>query len=141
MTGMIATVMLSYEDARRAVDAVIAEISARGRAAIVVVADSHGEMIAFARMDGAPLSSIAVAMNKAWSASRAGKPTAEIETRAKTDPGFDIAYFGDSRFCGWGGGVPVRKNGVVTGSIAVSGLTTEEDIEMATLGASAVMPS
>ncbi len=57
-------------------------------------------MIAFARMDGVPLSSIAVATNKARTAARAGKPTADIGKRIR-DPeqGFDIAYYGDPRFC------------------------------------------
>ncbi len=73
---MAATTTLAYEDARRAIDSIYAEIAKRGKAAVIVVADAHGEMIAFARMDGAPLSSIAVATNKAWTAARAGKPTA-----------------------------------------------------------------
>lgn len=138
---MIATLTLSYNDARHAVEAALAELSGRGKAAIVAVADSHGDLIAFARMDGAPLSSIAIAMNKARTAARTGDPTADLSMKAKTEPGFDIAYYGDAHFCGWGGGIPLRKDGKVVGAIAVSGLTSEEDAEIATLGASAVMPA
>jgi glc operon protein GlcG len=136
MEIVIATSTLNYEDARRAIDAMIAEVSRRGSAAVIVVSDSHGEMIAFARMDGAPLSSIAVAMNKAWTAARARKPSGDVGKKVR-DPeqGFDIAYYGDPRFCGWGGGIPVRKDGAVVGSVAVSGLPEPEDIEVATLGA------
>jgi glc operon protein GlcG len=130
---------LEYADARRAIDAILTEISRRGKAAVIVVADAHGELIAFARMDGAPLSSIAVASNKAWTAARAGKPTAEIGRKVR-DPenGYDIAYHGDPRFVGWGGGIPVRKDGKVVGSVAVSGLPEAEDIEVATLGVAAI---
>jgi glc operon protein GlcG len=51
---------------------------------------------------------------------------------------YDIAYHGSRRFVGWGGGIPVRKDGEVVGSIAVSGLSSDEDIELATLGAATV---
>ncbi len=134
---MIATLTLSYEDAKRAVDAAVSELSRREKAAVVAVADSHGELLAFARMDGAPLASIAIAMNKAWTAARTCKPTVEIFNRAKTDPAFDIAYYGDPRCCGWGGGIPLSKDGKVAGAIAVSALTMEEDMEIAALAASA----
>jgi glc operon protein GlcG len=130
---------LEYADARRAIDAILAEVSRRGKAAVIVVADAHGELIAFARMDGAPLSSIAIASNKAWTAAREGKPTADIGRKVR-DPekGHDIAYYGDPRFVGWGGGIPVRKDGKVVGSVAVSGLPEAEDIQVATLGVAAI---
>ncbi len=137
---MIATETLAYHDARRAIDAIFAEIARRGKAAVIVAADAHGEMLAFARMDGAPLSSIAVAMNKAWTAARAAQPTADIRKRLR-DPeqGFDIAFYGDPRFCGWGGGIPVRKDGKVVGSVAVSGLPETEDMEVAEIGVAAIL--
>jgi glc operon protein GlcG len=137
---VITNVSLGFEEARRALDMAVAEVSRRGKAAVVVVADSHGEMMAFARMDGAPLSSIAIAINKAWTAARACKPSGDIGKRALTDPGFDIAFYGDARFCGWGGGVPILQDGKVAGSLAVSGLPTEEDVEVAMLGAAAAFP-
>jgi glc operon protein GlcG len=50
-----------------------------------------------------------------------------------------MAYYGDPRYIGWGGGVPVVVAGTVVGSIAVSGLSQEEDMELAGLGAAAVV--
>jgi glc operon protein GlcG len=135
---MIATFMLSYDDARRAMDAAVAELSRRGKAAIVAVADSHGELFAFARMEGAPLSSIAIARNKAWTAARTGEPTSVLARKMSTEPGFDIANYGDAHWCGWGGAIPLRKDGMVVGAIAVSALTSEEDAEIATIGAAAI---
>jgi glc operon protein GlcG len=130
---------IDYADAKRAVDTIADEVLRRGKAAVIAVADSHGELIAFARLDGAPLSSIPIAINKAWTAARERKATKEIGEAAR-DPvkGFDIAYFGDPRFVGWGGGVPVWKGGEVVGSVAVSGLAQAEDIELATMGAAAI---
>jgi glc operon protein GlcG len=110
------------------------------KAAVIAVADSHGELIAFARMDGAPISSIRIAANKAWTAARERKPTKEIGDRVRhPEKGHDIAYFGDSRFVGWGGGVPVWKDGEVVGAVAVSGLTSSEDIALAELAVDVVV--
>jgi glc operon protein GlcG len=105
---MITESTIEYAEARRAVDAISAEILRRSKAGVISVCDAHGDLIAFARLDGAPLSSITIAMNKAYSAARERKPTHEIGNAAR-DPekGFDIGYFGDPRFTGWGGGVPV----------------------------------
>jgi glc operon protein GlcG len=128
--------IIDFADARRIVDAIVAKIVERGKAGVVAVADSHGELIAFVRMDGAPVSSIRIAMNKAWTAARERKPTKEIGERARhPEKGFDIAYFGDPRFVGWGGGVPVWHDGEVIGAVAVSGLPQNEDIELASFGA------
>ena len=136
---MIQIANIDYADARKALDAIVGEIVRRGKAGVVAVADAHGELIAFARMDGAPLSSIAIAMNKAWTAARERKTTKEIGEAARhPEKGFDIAYFGDPRFVGWGGGVPVRKDGQVIGSIAVSGLPQTEDMELAAMGAAMI---
>lgn len=123
---------LDYADARRMVDALIEEVLKRGKAGVIAVVDAHGELIAFARMDGAPFSSIPIAMNKAYTAARERKPSKDIGI-ASRDPqkGFDIGYFGDPRFTGWGGGVPVRRDGKVIGAVAISGLPQTEDMELA----------
>jgi glc operon protein GlcG len=127
---------LSYTDAKSIIESISAEAAKRGKAAVIVVADAHGELLALARMDGAPLSSLAIATNKAWTAARERKPSKDIGTAARDrDKGFDIGYFGDPKFTGWGGGVPVWKEGKVVGAIAVSGLPQEEDIELAAAAA------
>jgi glc operon protein GlcG len=115
---------------------ITSEIGKRNKTAVVVVADSHGELVALARMDRAPLSSILVAANKAWTAARTRKPSAQVG-KAVRDPasGFDISYYGDPRYTGWGGGVPLVREGEVVGAVAVSGLVESEDIELAELGA------
>jgi glc operon protein GlcG len=137
---MIPESRIEYAEARRALDAICAEAAKRGKAGVIAVCDAHGELIAFARMDGAPLSSITIAMNKAYSAARERKPTKEIGNAARSpEKGFDIGYFGDPRFTGWGGGLPVWKDGAVIGAIAVSGLPQAEDIELAEMGKAIIL--
>ena len=127
---------LDYSDAKQVVDLVIEKAQQMQKAVAVAVADSHGELIAFGRMDDVPLPSIVIAMNKACTAARTGKPTQEIGEKVKhPEKGHDIAYYGDSRFVGWGGGIPVLRNGRVAGAVAVSGLSSVEDAALAALGA------
>jgi len=136
---MISESTIDYAEASHALDAICVEVLRRGKMGVIAVCDAHGDLIAFARMDGAPLSSITIAMNKAYSAARERKPTKEIGNAARNpEKGFDIGYFGDPRFTGWGGGVPVWKNGSVVGAVAVSGLPQAEDMELAEMGAAII---
>ena len=126
--------VIDYSEAKKIVDLIVDKASQMKKSVVVAVADSHGELIAFARMDGAPFSSIRIAANKAYTAARERKTTKEIGEKVRhPEKGHDIAYYGDSRFVGWGGGIPLWKDGVVAGAVAVSGLSSGEDIELATL--------
>lgn len=131
---------LGHAEAQKAIEVIEAELLKRGLAAVITVADSHGELIALLRLDGAPLASIQIATNKAYTAARERRPSREIG-RAVRDPehGFDIAYYGDPKMVGWGGGIPVVVNGVVVGAVGVSGLPQEVDMELAQLGVEAIL--
>ena len=132
---MKSTLAIDYQDAKRIVELIVQKALEQQKAAVVAVSDAHGELIAFARMDGAPLSSIRVAANKAWTAARERKPTKEIGDKIRhPEKGFDIAFYGDRKFVGWGGGIPIWRDGQVIGAIGVSGLSSVEDIALATLG-------
>jgi glc operon protein GlcG len=133
---------IDYADAKAIVDAIISEALRLQKAVVVAVTDAHGELLALARMDGAPLTSIRIAANKALTSARDRKPTKDIGAKVR-DPekGFDIAYYGDDRFVGWGGGLPLWKDGVVVGAIGVSGLTQPEDISLAAIGVELIAPT
>lgn len=133
---------IDYFEAKRAVDLIVQKALQMQKAAAVAVADAHGDPICFARMDGAPVSSITIAMNKAWTAARERKPTKEIGEKVRSpEKGHDISYYGDPKYVGWGGGIPVWKNGEVVGAVAVSGLSSNEDITLATLGVELIAAS
>jgi glc operon protein GlcG len=131
---------LGLTEARIAAQTIEAEIIRRGKAGVIAVADAHGELILLARMDNAPLPSTVIAANKAFTAARERKPTQLIGQNAR-DPrdGFDITYFGDPRFIGWPGGLPVFVDGEVVGAVAVSGFPGEEDVELAQMGVAAIL--
>ena len=131
---------LGNHEADLAIDTIRAELTRTGRAAVIAVADVHGELVALVRLDGAPPASILNAANKAWTAARERRPTRELGQSAR-DPesGFDMAYYGDPRYIGWGGGVPVVVDGTVVGAVAVSGLPEHEDMELAAIGVDAIL--
>jgi glc operon protein GlcG len=130
---------IDYSEAARSIELIMNKVHAMQKAVVIAVADLRGELIAFARMDGAPVSSVTIAINKAWTAARAAKPTQDIGERVRhPEKGHDISYYGDPKFVGWGGGVPVWKDGVVVGAVAVSGLSSAEDVELANAGVEAI---
>jgi glc operon protein GlcG len=134
------TLNLGHAEAQRAIQVIQEELERQGKAAVIAVTDSHGEPIALLRLDGAPLPPILNAMNKAWTAAREGVPTRDLG-QASRDPeeGFDMAYFGDPRYIGWGGGLPVVVDDQVVGAVGVSGLPEPEDMKLAELGVAAIL--
>jgi glc operon protein GlcG len=131
---------LGHAEAQQAIRIIQAELARRGKAAVVAVADAHGELIGLLRMDGAPLPSTTIAANKAWTAARERTRTYDLGQAARhPERGFDMAYYGDPRFVGWGGGVPVIVGGETVGAVAVSGLSQEEDAELADMGAASIL--
>ena len=121
---------ISSVEARGLVAMVTDKLDADGLGAAVAVVDPHGELVAFARTDGCGLASINIAMNKAFTAARERVESRVLGERSRTE-GFPLTNFGDPRYVGWGGGVPIVVDGEVIGAIGVSGLPEEADIELA----------
>jgi glc operon protein GlcG len=129
-------------DATVAIDAIRSALRAQNKAAVIAVVDAHGETLGLLRMQGAALSSVNVATNKAFTAARLRRPSSEVGRRSRhPETGFDISYYGDPRYLGWGGGLPVALDGEVVGAVAVSGLTDAEDEALSVIGIAAIMES
>ena len=56
--------VIDYAEAKMIIDLIVDKASQMQKSVVVAVADPHGELIAFARMDGAPISLIRIAANK-----------------------------------------------------------------------------
>ncbi len=133
-------VNLGEAEARLAIDACIAELKKRGKAGVVAVGDSHGELIALMRTDGSPLPPIVIAQNKVYTAARVRGFSGDLGRAAQAD-GSDVHYHGDARYVGWDGGAPVMVRGQCVGAVAVSGLSGVEDLEIANIGITAILNS
>jgi glc operon protein GlcG len=130
-------IVLSLAGALAVLNAIRAELETRGLGAAVAVTDAHGELIAFVRTDGCPLASVANAQNKAFTAARERRDSRAVGDSARQE-GWPLSNFGDPRYIGWGGGIPLVVNGQVVGAVGVSGLPEATDIELARLGAAAL---
>ncbi len=128
---------LSHADAAKIISAIQAEVEKQGKGAAIAVTDEHGELMAFLRTDGCPLSSITIAINKAYTASRERKESKAVG-EASHNENFPMTNFGELRFVSWGGGVPILYNGRVVGAVGVSGLPESDDMALARMGAKLV---
>jgi len=97
----------------------------------VAIVDEGGELKAFKRMDGAPILTIQIAIDKAWTAVSFGIPTHEWYNIIKDNPPLAMGFPKIPRLIIFGGGFPIRYKGQVIGGIGVSGGTAEQDIEIA----------
>ncbi len=98
-----------------------------GRPVCVAVCDETGNLLAFCRMDDAPLRSIAISMSKAYTACRMGVNTDAFFARLQREH-LAPADFCDGKFTSLPGGAVIKsKEGAVLGGIGISGLKAEED--------------
>src|SRR3990172_6269175 len=126
---------IGYGEARDLVARGGERLGGPGDGAAGAVVDAHGELVAFLRTDGCKLPSITIAINKAFTAAREGVESGVLGQGSRTE-GFPLTNFGDPRYVGWGGGVPIVVDGAVIGAIGISGLPEADDVELARWAAS-----
>ena len=113
--------------ARAIVDDVVA--SAPGPVS-VFVADTHGELVAAATMDGAAPDTRLNAQRKAYTAARSdATSTRELADKARADPAERASF--DPFFTFFLGGVAVFADGRRVGAVGVSGQPGEVDERLA----------
>ena len=127
------TPTLTHQEAHALLKVILAELHKQEKGAAIAVADHHGELLAFIRTDGCPLPSIYNAMNKAFTSAREGIPSRQLGEASKREQ-FPLTYFGELRYTGWGGGMPLKAGDVVVGAIGVSGLPEHEDMKLVQIG-------
>jgi len=127
---------ISFSRAQAALDAARAEAEKRGWPVNIAVVDSGANLVAFARLDGAQLASVAVAQHKARAAASFRRPSHVFEDAVqKADYKYVLTIDGviASR-----GGVPLIEDGKLIGAIGVSGATGSQDEVIALAGAATV---
>ncbi len=130
---------LSLEKARSAVNAALEKSKAIGVKMNIAVVDSGANLKAFARMDGAWLGSIDIAIKKARTARFFDMNTGEIGKLSQPGgPLYNIEHSNDGLIT-FPGGVPIRDAaGEIIGAIGVSGSTVENDQIVAEAAAAAM---
>ena len=105
----------------------------------IAIVDEGGNLLVFERMDGAKITSIDIAINKAFTAAGSRKGTHEYaEMAAPGKPAFGIHVSNQGRFMIFGGGLPIIVNGDAVGGIGCSSGTAEQDRTVAQAGIEAL---
>jgi uncharacterized protein GlcG (DUF336 family) len=105
----------------------------------IAVVDAGGNLKAFARMDGAWLGSIDIAIKKAKTARYFDMPSGEIGKLSQPGGPLYQIEVSNGGLISFPGGVPIKTaDGTVIGAIGVSGSTVENDNTVASAGAAAV---
>lgn len=94
----------------------------------IAVTDESGHLVTFDRMDGGKVSSISIAIDKAFTGAVARRGTHIYnELCVPGKPTFGIHVTNDGHFSVIGGGLPIFVNGEIVGGIGVSSGSAEED--------------
>jgi uncharacterized protein GlcG (DUF336 family) len=130
---------LTLEDARRIIAQGERKAIEMGVPYNIAVADAGGGLVAHVRMDGAWLGSVDIAINKAWTARAFDMPTDDLARITQPgQQGFGLNTTNDSRVVIFGGGIPIKIDGVVVGAVGASGGSVEQDVAVARAAASGV---
>jgi glc operon protein GlcG len=122
---------LDRSAAHRLLEDAVMQAQAVGRPACVAVTDERGALLAFSRMDGAPVRSVRLSEAKAYSAARLGVSTTAFHERLVRD-GMPAGYFADPTLTGMpGGAVICDQSGATIGGIGISGLPPADDQRIA----------
>lgn len=124
---------ISLELAKKVAAAAEAMAQSKGWPVVIAIVDSTSHLALLHRLDQANLASVPIAQRKAETAVRFRRPTKEFE---------EIVNGGGTRVLSIAsevvaleGGLPLLKDGLVIGSIGVSGMSSPEDGEVAAAGA------
>jgi len=132
---MIMVPKLTLNDARLVLEGAEARAKAIGVDMDVAVVDDGGHLLAFIRMDNARVTSIDVAISKAFTAACARRATHEYAAVAGAGgPAFGIHVSNQGRFMIVGGGLPIFVSGIIAGGVGCSSGSPEQDREVAQAG-------
>lgn len=130
---------ITIEAAERIIKAAEKKAQEMGKSMSIAVCDEDGILKAFRRMDGAPLLSVQIAQDKAYTAiSFGGLATHEWFDFIKNDPPLLHGIIKTDRLVVFGGGYAIKADGAIIGGIGVSGGHYSEDMQVAEAGLTAL---
>jgi glc operon protein GlcG len=135
---------IGLEAARRAMAAAAAaaaeeeeeeeEATRNGWGVAIAVVDSGGHLVMLHRLDGTQIASVRIAEGKARTALEFRRPTKALED-AVAGGGAGLRLLSLENIFPLEGGVPIVAGGRMVGGIGVSGVTSQQDAQVARAGA------
>jgi glc operon protein GlcG len=126
---------LTYAGAAVAIEAAVAKSRALGAPECIAVVDAGGNLLAFARVEGAAVLARDPAIAKAATSASLGMATGGIPFEF----GANLALASQGGITNLGGGLPITLGSRVLGAIGVGSGTTEQDVAVAEAGRDAVL--
>lgn len=118
--------------ARNLIAAGVAKLHEMGIASNIAIVDSQGFLVAYLRMDGAPLPSIEHSINKGYTSALFSVSTASLGKDAQ--PGgslYGLNITLNQRVIVFAGGEPLIHDEQIIGAVGISGGTAEQDQQVA----------
>jgi glc operon protein GlcG len=128
---------ITHDAAQQVLAAAVRAASALAVPVCVAVADPGGHLVAFVRMDDAPLLSARIAQDKAYTVSAFnGLPTDRWFGMLENEPALLHGIVHTDRLVIFGGGVPLTdREGLRIGAVGVSGGSADQDRQIAEVAA------
>ena len=129
---------ITLEQAKKAMTAAEAEAKKNNWNVVIAIVDSGGNMVMLQRLDNAQFGSIKVATEKAHGSAAFRRPTVAFQDLI-AQGGVHLRLLnitGDASV--FEGGVPIVVDGKLIGAIGVSGVTSQQDAQIAQAGANAL---
>ena len=127
--------VLTLEAAKKIATGAEAEARKNNWNVVIAVVDDGGHLIYLQRIDGTQTGSIDVAIGKARTSAAFKRPTKVFDELAKTRP--SITSISPNAVL-LEGGVPVMVGGQMVGAVGVSGVTSQQDAQIAEAGIAAL---
>jgi uncharacterized protein GlcG (DUF336 family) len=127
--------VLTLDGAKKIAAAAEAEARKNNWTVVIAIVDDGGHLVHLQRIDGTQTGSIDVAIGKARTAAAFRRPTKVFDELAKNRP--SIVTIGAEAVL-LEGGVPIMVGGQVVGAVGVSGVTSQQDAQVAEAGIAAL---
>ena len=131
--------LITLDGANAIVNAALAHAKDLGLHEVIAVYDESEILKALVSMDGAPVTSVNFALDKAYTAARRHAATQDLADTFASAPAVTLnSFLKQPRLTLLGGGIPITVNGEVVGGVGASGGTIAQDIEVANAGLAAI---
>lgn len=127
---------ISLDAAKKAMAAAEAEAKKNNWPVAIAIVDSASKLVMFSRLDNTQLGSVDIAIGKAVTANNLRRPTKALQDGIGQG-GANLRLLAVPGLMPLEGGVPIIVDGKIIGAIGVSGVTSQQDAEVAMAGAAA----
>jgi uncharacterized protein GlcG (DUF336 family) len=128
---------VTLEQARKAMAAAEAEARKNNWPVAIAIVDTAGNLVLYQRADNTQTASVQVAQDKAISAA-IYRRTTKVMQDAVAGGGAGVRFMNLTRASVVEGGAPLTVEGKILGAIGVSGVTSDQDGQVAAAGVNAL---